>query len=86
MKKIEKTKFRPLNELENGKTYPGIMIIRIEDGLFFGNVGSFRDALRRLEMFGSLEVHPGEEPVAEISEKLRLIVLDMSSVNDIDAT
>lgn len=30
--------------------------------MFFGNSGQLKDRLKRIEMYGDLGVHPGEEP------------------------
>jgi hypothetical protein len=40
----------------------GIMIIRFEEGMYFGNVGQLKERLKRVEVHGDLGVHPGEEP------------------------
>ena len=38
------------------------MLIKIEEGLYFGNAQSLKDRLRRAETYGDLNVHPGENP------------------------
>ncbi|KAJ3413325.1 Solute carrier 26 [Chytridiales sp. JEL 0842] len=40
----------------------GVLLIKIEEGLFFGNSGQLKDRLKRVEMYGDLGVHPGEAP------------------------
>ncbi|KAJ3028069.1 UNVERIFIED_CONTAM: hypothetical protein HDU68_002520 [Siphonaria sp. JEL0065] len=63
-----KPKFRPLSEKINSDTataierIDGCLILRIEEGLFFGNSGQLKDRLKRIELFGDLSVHPGEAP------------------------
>jgi MFS superfamily sulfate permease-like transporter len=84
---ITKRKYRPIEEQENARTFPGVLIVRIEDGLFFGNINSLRDSLKRVELHGTLFVHPGDEPSFSESSMNGLsdIILDMSSVTEIDA-
>ncbi|KAJ3305879.1 Solute carrier 26 [Blyttiomyces sp. JEL0837] len=57
-----KTKFRSISEHNQVERIEGGLVIRIEEGLFFGNVGQLKDRLKRVEMYGELGVHPGEEP------------------------
>ena len=40
----------------------GLLLIRFEEGMFFGNVGQLKERLKRIEIHGDLGVHPGEEP------------------------
>ncbi|KAJ3356533.1 Solute carrier 26 [Entophlyctis luteolus] len=56
-----KTKYRPLSE-PGSRSIDGVLILRIEEGLFFGNTGQLKDRLKRIEMHGALHVHPGEAP------------------------
>lgn len=59
-----KTKFRSTSD-EDGRRIERIeggLVIRIEEGMFFGNVGQLRDRLKRIEAYGELGVHPSEEP------------------------
>jgi MFS superfamily sulfate permease-like transporter len=53
--------------------------------LVFGSTPQLRDRLRRLEVYGSKGVHPGEDSL-EAQEPTRAVVLDWSSVNVVDAS
>ncbi|KAI8833909.1 hypothetical protein BC829DRAFT_422437 [Chytridium lagenaria] len=57
-----KTKFRSITETGQVEPIEGCLVIRIEEGLFFGNTGQLKDRLKRVEMYGELGVHPGEMP------------------------
>ncbi|KAJ3213466.1 Solute carrier 26 [Dinochytrium kinnereticum] len=57
-----KTKFRSITEAGKVEPIEGALVIRIEEGLFFGNTGQLKDRLKRVEMYGELGVHPGEMP------------------------
>ena len=67
-------------------------MIGIEEGLFFGNSGQLKDRLKRVEVFGDLNVHPGEEPrrlnrgdSVSYDDGLRVVIFDMAAVGTIDA-
>ena len=63
------------------------MVVRIEEGLFFGNSGQLKERLKRIELFGDLNVHPGEEPrFVGDAAPLKLVVFDMAAVSTIDAS
>ncbi|KAJ3112338.1 Solute carrier 26 [Phlyctochytrium bullatum] len=57
-----KTKFRSITESSQVEPIEGALVIRIEEGLFFGNSGQLKDRLKRVELHGELGVHPGEAP------------------------
>ena len=63
--------FRDLENLEDGITFPGLLIIRFDGGLFFANADTLDDRLRELLL--------DREP------RVRTVVLDCGSVNFIDA-
>ncbi|KAJ1925942.1 hypothetical protein IWQ60_004232 [Tieghemiomyces parasiticus] len=61
----------------------GIMVVRIEEPLFFANTGQLQARLKRLELFGDLATHP--------SERARLppasaVVFDVEQMPDLDAS
>ncbi|KAI8886792.1 hypothetical protein K501DRAFT_321681 [Backusella circina FSU 941] len=60
-----------------------VLIIRIEEPLFFANTGQLKDRLRRLEMFGDMSIHPSESPRRRESA---YIILDVGSMPSIDAS
>ncbi|KAJ3214202.1 Solute carrier 26 [Clydaea vesicula] len=56
--KKPKQKFRSIKDKSVLKI-PGVIIIRIEEGLYFGNSTMLKERLKRVEKFGALGVHPG---------------------------
>jgi hypothetical protein len=42
----------------------GIILVRFEEGMYFGNVGQLKERLKRIEFHGDLGIHPGETPSA----------------------
>lgn len=64
---------------------PGLLVVRIEEDLFFGNCGQIRERLRRAEAYGTLRVHPGSEPPANRAP-VKAVVIDMEGVSSADAS
>jgi sulfate permease, SulP family len=63
--------FRHPDDCPDGETYPGLLVLRFDAGLFFIDAAALEDRLRLL-------AH-GDEP------RLRVVVLDFAGVNYIDA-
>lgn len=69
VKQQQKIKFKPINEIyrnhgEISKDDMEILIVRIDEALFFANTGQLMDRLRRAEAYGGwMHVHPSEEGV-----------------------
>ncbi|KNC96600.1 sulfate permease [Spizellomyces punctatus DAOM BR117] len=57
-----KTKYRSIHDSDKVQRIEDALVVRVEEGLFFGNSGQLKDRLKRIEMYGDLGVHPGEEP------------------------
>ncbi|KAG2221098.1 hypothetical protein INT45_008619 [Circinella minor] len=62
-----------------------VLIIRVEEPLYFVNTGQLKDRLRRIEHYGDLSVHPSEAPLRS-SENLRYIIFDLGGMESIDAS
>ncbi|KAI8344118.1 sulfate transporter family-domain-containing protein [Chlamydoabsidia padenii] len=77
-------KFRPIqdgpDEIEHMED---VLIIRVEEPLFFANTGQLKDRLRRLEQFGDMATHPSESPRLGDS---RYIIFDVNHMPYIDAS
>lgn len=76
-------KFKPIhddpNEIEH---LEDVLIVRVEEPLFFANTGQLKDRLRRLEQFGDMSIHPSETPRLSDSS---YIIFDVGSMPYIDA-
>ncbi|CEP15668.1 hypothetical protein [Parasitella parasitica] len=77
-------KFKPIqddpSEIEH---LQDVLIVRIEEALFFANTGQLKDRLRRLEMFGDMSIHPSESPRREES---LYTIFDVGAMPTIDAS
>jgi MFS superfamily sulfate permease-like transporter len=60
----------------------GIVLIRVEESLHFGNASQLREIIRRIELFGAPHVHPSAE---KSSIPVRGLILDLEPVLLIDA-
>ncbi|KAJ2654484.1 hypothetical protein IWW48_006076 [Coemansia sp. RSA 1200] len=61
----------------------GVLIVRVEEPLYFANAGQLHARLNRLEMFGDLSVHPSEAPQMKPT---RAVVFDLVGMADIDGS
>ncbi|KAG1471473.1 hypothetical protein G6F56_002101 [Rhizopus delemar] len=75
-------KFKPIRD-ESVEHLQDVLIVRIEEGLFFANTGQLKDRLRRLEMFGDMSIHPSENPRRNDS---LYTIFDVGSMPTIDAS
>ena len=60
----------------------GMIIIRIEEDLHFGNVTQLKEIIRRIEIFGAPHVHPSEE---RRDLPINGLIIQMENVTAIDA-
>ncbi|KAF9434767.1 hypothetical protein BGZ76_007428, partial [Entomortierella beljakovae] len=55
-------KFRPIKDYPGiAEHIDGVLIVKVEEALYFANTGQLKDRLHRLEVFGDMSVHPSEE-------------------------
>jgi len=64
--------FRNTDRYPEAKTEPGILIFRFDSNLYFANVEHFRESI--------------EEKVNERGQKLSVVILDASAINNVDST
>ncbi|ORX44607.1 sulfate permease [Hesseltinella vesiculosa] len=77
-------RFRPIQDgPEEIEHIEEVMIIRVEEPLFFANTGQLKDRLRRFEQFGDMTIHPSERP--RLGES-RYIIFDVNNMPYIDAS
>lgn len=76
-------KFKPIHEDPNEIEHlADVLIIRIDEPLFFVNTGQLKDRLRRLELFGDMSIHPSESRRLGDSS---YIIFDVGSMPYVDA-
>ncbi|KAG0048839.1 hypothetical protein BGZ83_006259 [Gryganskiella cystojenkinii] len=77
-------KFRPIKDYPGiAEHIDGVLIVKVEEGLYFANTGQLKDRLHRLEVFGDMSVHPSEEarlnPVSHV-------IFDVENMPSLDAS
>jgi len=67
----------------NANIVPGIVIVRIDESLYFANMEQIKDMFKRIETFGTHFAHPtdkkGDDPV-------RAIIVHSKNIVDMDAS
>jgi len=66
------------------KVIPGIVVLRIEESLYFANIEQIKEMLKRIQDFGSHLAHPTDKK--EIEQPLRAIVLHCKNIASMDAS
>ena len=61
--------FRNIRRFPEAKTYPEILILRVDASLYFANMGFLEDLLRK---------------TVEEKKALKWVIIDLSGVNDMD--
>ncbi|EGG15105.1 RNA recognition motif-containing protein RRM [Cavenderia fasciculata] len=77
-------KYKDITIFTEAKQIDGIIIIRVEESLYFSNIGQVKDILFRIENMGSASSHPSE--LKEEDEPLRGVIFDMRSIPVVDAS
>ncbi|KAJ1950118.1 hypothetical protein EC988_004506, partial [Linderina pennispora] len=61
----------------------GVLIVRVEEPLYFANAGQLNARLNRLELYGDMRVHPSEDPRMKPT---RAVIFDAVGMSDIDGS
>ncbi|KAJ2642983.1 hypothetical protein GGF44_001390 [Coemansia sp. RSA 1694] len=61
----------------------GVLIVRVDESLYFANAGQLHARLNRLELYGDMRVHPSEDPRMKPT---RAVVFDLIGMPDIDGS
>ncbi|KAJ1950028.1 hypothetical protein FBU59_000873, partial [Linderina macrospora] len=61
----------------------GVLIVRVEEPLYFANAGQLNARLNRLELYGDMRVHPSEDPRMKPT---RAVIFDVVGMSDIDGS
>ncbi|KJE90732.1 hypothetical protein CAOG_01991 [Capsaspora owczarzaki ATCC 30864] len=75
-------KFKPVDSFSHVNS-ENLLVIKIDEALYFANTGQLKDALRRIEMLGNLEVHPSQEPSVP---PVFAVIFDLRDMPSIDAS
>lgn len=75
--------FVSASEHPEAKIVDGLLIVKIEQNLFFFSSSSLKDLLRRIELLGDPTAHPSEKPRLP---PVRAVIFDIRIMFDIDAS
>lgn len=76
-------KWRDITVLKSYATvYPGVMVIRIDESLYFGNVEQLTRMVKRLVAMGKADLHPTESSVN--IEAIKYLIIDTRNIHSID--
>lgn len=64
--------YRNIDRFPEASTYPGILILRLDAQLYFGNISFLRDRLTQLEQ--------------DSSEPLKAVIIDAAGINQLDSS
>ncbi|KAG0379026.1 hypothetical protein BGX24_001948 [Mortierella sp. AD032] len=79
-----KGKFRPIKDYPGiAEHIDGVLIVKVEEGLYFANTGQLKDRLHRLEVFGDMSVHPSEEARLNPVDH---VIFDVENMPSLDAS
>ncbi|KAJ1679328.1 hypothetical protein EV182_002275 [Spiromyces aspiralis] len=71
------------DEDERVELVEGVLIIRIEEPLYFANTNQLQARLRRLELYGDMRVHPSES--ARLAP-VQAVIFDVASMPSLDGS
>jgi MFS superfamily sulfate permease-like transporter len=75
--------WRPVTDVPEAEDIPGVLIVRIREGLDFANSSQLKGRLRRFELYGAHRTHPSEEPRRQPPS---VLVFHMADVDSCDAS
>lgn len=82
--RINNGKYRDISLFPDAQALPGVLIIRIEEALYFANMTQVKELFGRIERLGSRYAHPAEK--GKNIPPLRALVLHVSHISDMDAS
>jgi len=68
---------------KKAEIYPGIVIIRVDESLYFANIEKIKDMFKRIETFGSHLAHPTDK---KEEEPTRAIIIHAKNIVKMDAS
>ena len=81
-----KDRFHPIQDLRASEIEltPSILVLRVEQSLYFANSGQLHERLRRIERFGDARAHPAKMLPPAKSKQLRMVsIVEMKKLKDV---
>jgi high affinity sulfate transporter 1 len=77
------SKYRDIALFKEATTIPGVIIMRVDEGLYFANVGQIKEMLSRIERLGSHLSHPTDRAKSGLAP-LAAVVFDARNIFEMD--
>jgi MFS superfamily sulfate permease-like transporter len=81
--RVSNGKYRDISLFPEAQVITGVLIIRIEESLYFANMTQVKELFSRIERLGSRYAHPAEKGNVP---PLRALILHVSYISDMDAS
>eukprot|EP01125_Pyxidicula_operculata_P016132 TRINITY_DN5523_c0_g1_i1.p1 TRINITY_DN5523_c0_g1~~TRINITY_DN5523_c0_g1_i1.p1 ORF type:complete len:675 (+),score=63.85 TRINITY_DN5523_c0_g1_i1:1110-3134(+) len=82
--KTEDNKFRDVSTDKRADLIPGIIILRVDEGIYFANVEQIKHVFKRAEHFGQVHAHPTDHRKSK--GQLKAIIVYSKNIYEIDAS
>jgi MFS superfamily sulfate permease-like transporter len=82
--RVSDGKYRDISLFPDAQVISGVLIIRIEESLYFANMTQVKELFSRIERLGSRYAHPAE--TGKNIPPLRALILHVSYLSDMDAS
>lgn len=76
-------KYRDIALFKEATTIPGVIIMRVDEGLYFANVGQIKEMLARIERLGSHLSHPTDRAKSGLAP-LAGVIFDARNIFEMD--
>jgi high affinity sulfate transporter 1 len=74
-------KYKDISQYADALTVPGVIIVRIDEALYFANIGPIKEMLSRIERLGSHKAHPTD---LSSLPPLSAIIIDARNIFELD--
>eukprot|EP01125_Pyxidicula_operculata_P012514 TRINITY_DN4109_c0_g1_i2.p2 TRINITY_DN4109_c0_g1~~TRINITY_DN4109_c0_g1_i2.p2 ORF type:complete len:245 (-),score=38.52 TRINITY_DN4109_c0_g1_i2:705-1439(-) len=81
--KNESNKWVDVSSDHHAKITPGILIVRVDEALYFANMEQIKDMFKRIEQFGSHLAHPTDD---NLQVPLKAIIIHAGNISKMDAS
>jgi len=81
----ESDRYKDISMFPEAELVPGMLVIRIEESLYFANMGQIKELIYRIETVGNATSHPAEG-LSVAPPPLAAIIIDTRNIPSIDAS
>jgi high affinity sulfate transporter 1 len=78
--------YRDIAQFPEARIIPGIIIVRIEESLYFANIEMIKQMLARIESVGSFTAHPADRRTSVSSGVIGAVIIHARYISSVDAS